>query len=111
MTGAVIIAGKNGMPPIHPGEVLKEMFLEPYNLSINKLSERMHVTTARMSEIIRGKRGITADTAARLGKVLGTSAKLWLNLQTAYDLRLLETTEIEEIENLTPFDFPEEEFA
>ena len=66
---------------------------------------------ARRSEIVRGKRGVTADTAARLAKVFGTTTEFWLNLQNAYDIRTLETTVNNDIESLEPYTFPEEAFA
>ena len=92
------------MPPMHPGELLKEMYLDPMGLSVNKLAERMHVTATRINDVVRGKRGITADTALRLGKVLGTSAQLWLNLQIMYEIRLIETSEDDSISMLKPFE-------
>ena len=100
---------RNGMPPIHPGTVLKELFLEPMGLSVNKLSMRMHITATRMNDIVNGKRGITADTALRLSKALGTSPEVWLNLQQTYELRLVETAGIKDIETIEPFDM--ESFA
>lgn len=104
MTSKIIPAGLDGMPPMHPGELLKEMYLDPMGLSVNKLAERMHVTATRINDVVRGKRGITADTALRLGKVLGTSAQLWLNLQIMYEIRLIETSEDDSISMLKPFE-------
>jgi addiction module HigA family antidote len=72
--------------PIHPGVTLREDFLEPYGLSANKLAEMLDVPQNRISEIVRGRRGISADTALRLEKVFGVSAQFWLNLQQQYDL-------------------------
>jgi len=100
-------AGRNGMPPMHPGEILKELYLDPMGLSVNKLAERMHVTATRINDVVRGKRGITADTAMRLGKVFGTTAQLWLNLQNMYELRLIETSEDDSISTLEPFEMLE----
>lgn len=77
----VIPAGRNGTPPTHPDEILKEMYLDPLGLSINKLATRMQVTTTRVNDVVRGPRGITADTVFRLGKVFSTLPQLWLNLK------------------------------
>ncbi len=73
---------------VTPGEILAEEFLEPMKLSERELARRMRVNSMRVNEIIRGKRAITADSALRLAKVLGTSAKFWMNLQINYDLAL-----------------------
>ena len=75
-------------PPTHPGEMLLEEFLKPLGLSQVEAAARMRMTTNRLNEIVRGKRGITADTALRLGRYFGTSAQFWLNLQTRYDLEV-----------------------
>ncbi len=95
---------RNGMPPIHPGAVLKELFLDPMGLSVNKLSMCMHVTATRMNEIVNGKRGITADTAMRLSKALGTSPEVWLNMQQTYEVRLTETSDHRDIDSIKPLD-------
>jgi addiction module HigA family antidote len=71
---------------IHPGEILKEEFLEPMNISAYKLAKETFIPQTRISEIIKGNRRITADTALRLSKFFGTSAKFWLGLQDDYDL-------------------------
>lgn len=81
---------KNGMRPIHPGEILREEFLEPLGMSANRLAEALHVTPARIYEIISGRRGITANTAIRLGIAFGTSTEFWLNIQMSYDIRIQE---------------------
>lgn len=77
----------NGMRPVHPGEVLREEFLKPLNLSANGLAIDLHVPAPRINDIIREKRGITADTALRLARYFGTSAEFWLGLQDDYDLK------------------------
>ena len=74
-----------GQPP-HPGEVLRKEYLEPLGITGNKLALALHVTGPRITEIMTGKRGITADTALRLAKCLNTSAEYWLTLQMQYDL-------------------------
>ncbi len=71
---------------IHPGEVLLEEFLEPLQLSQNRLAREIKVPPRRINEIVLGKRAITADTALRLGKFFGTAPQFWLNLQDQYDL-------------------------
>jgi antitoxin HigA-1 len=73
--------------PVHPGEILEEEFLRPLGLSANALAKRIDVPATRISEVIRGRRGITADTALRLARFFGTSADLWLGLQSEHDLR------------------------
>lgn len=80
----------NGLPPMHPGEILREEFLVPLNLSANALARELHVPPNRISAILREKRGVTADTALRLGRFFGTTAQLWLNLQSSYDLKIAE---------------------
>ncbi len=91
------------IPPVHPGEVLLEDFLKPMGISQYQLAKGMKVYPRKINEIVHGKRSITADTALRLSRYLGTTAELWLNLQTLYDL---ETTRdvIEEqvIREITP---------
>ena len=72
--------------PFHPGEILLEEFLEPAGMTQAALAEELGWTKARLNELIRGKRGITAAAALDLADVLGTSAKLWMNLQATYDL-------------------------
>lgn len=83
---------KNGMRPVHPGEILREEFMEPLDLSANALAKALHVTPARINDIARERRGITADTALRLARYFGGDAQSWLNLQTAFDLRTAERT-------------------
>ncbi len=76
------------LEPIHPGEILEEEFMRPLGLSANALARRIDVPVTRISEIVRGNRGVTADTALRLARFFGTSAELWLGLQAEYDLRV-----------------------
>jgi addiction module HigA family antidote len=86
------------LPPIHPGEILREDFMLPVRLSINKLARDLHVPPNRISEIVNGKRGITAGTALRLARYFGTTAKFWLQLQIAYDLEVSVRAESKRIE-------------
>lgn len=76
------------MPPIHPGEILKEEFLEPLGLSQYRVAVDISVPPRRINEIVHGKRSISADTALRLARYFGTTDRFWLNLQTHYDLEL-----------------------
>ena len=78
------------LPPIHPGEILKEEFLEPMGISQYRLAKNISVPPRRINEIVHGKRSITADTALRLGRFFAMSPQFWLNLQTRYDLEVTE---------------------
>jgi len=78
------------LPPIHPGEILKEEFLEPMGISQYRLAKDISVPPRRINEIVHGKRAITADTALRLGRFFAMSPQFWLNLQTRYDLEITE---------------------
>jgi addiction module HigA family antidote len=78
------------LPPIHPGEILKEEFLEPMGISQYRLAKDISVPPRRINEIVHGKRSITADTALRLGRFFTMSPQFWLNLQTRYDLEVTE---------------------
>jgi len=81
---------KNGMRPVHPGEVLREDFLLPAGITANALAKALHVPAPRINDIVRERRGITADTAMRLARYFGGDAHSWLNLQAIYDLRVAE---------------------
>jgi addiction module HigA family antidote len=78
--------------PIPPGEILSEEFMKPLGLSINALARDIDVPPNRVSEIVGGKRAITADTALRLGKYFGVSPEIWLGLQADYDIRVARRT-------------------
>jgi addiction module HigA family antidote len=77
---------------VPPGEILLEEFMKPAGVSINRLARDIDVPAGRISEIVNGKRAITADTALRLGKYFGVSPEVWMNLQTDYDLRVARRT-------------------
>jgi antitoxin HigA-1 len=79
-------------PPTHPGEILLEEFLRPLGMTQADAAARMEISTNRLNELIRGKRGVTADTALRLAKLLTTTPEFWMNLQSAYDLYEAEHT-------------------
>jgi len=76
------------MPPIHPGETLRQDFLKPLDLSANRLAMELLVPVTRINDIVRGKRSITADTALRLSRYFKTTPQFWINLQSNYDLEL-----------------------
>lgn len=80
----------NGMRPIHPGEILREEYLTPLDMTPHALSKALHVTPARINDIVNERRGVTADTALRLARYFGGDAYSWLNLQQAYDLKMTE---------------------
>jgi addiction module HigA family antidote len=78
------------LPPIHPGEILLEDFMKPLELSSYRVAKDIGVPALRISQIVRGQRSITADTAMRLARYFGTSAAIWLRLQARYDLEIAE---------------------
>ena len=86
------MSSKKKLAPIHPGHILKEEFMTPYNLSANQLSIKLHVPPGRVTSIVNGTRGITADTALRLAKCFRNSPEFWMNLQSQYDLQWAEQT-------------------
>jgi len=89
--------------PIHPGEILREDYLEELGMSQNALAKAIRVPSNRINAICNGKRDITADTAARLGKYFGTTMKFWLNLQTAYEIDVfMSQTPSKSIEEIEP---------
>lgn len=94
---------KKKLPPIHPGETLREDFLAPLEMSANRLAIELRVPVTRVSEILHCRRSITADTALRLGRYFGTSPRFWMNLQANYDLEVVLDAKGEQIErSITP---------
>lgn len=89
---------------IHPGEILKEEFLEPLGISAYRLAKDTFLPQTRISEIIKGNRRITADTALRFAKFFGVSAKFWLGLQDDYDLEEEELEKENELKNIKPME-------
>lgn len=89
-------------PPIHPGEILMEDFINGFGITQNKLAVSIGVPPRRINEIVHGKRSITADTALRLGRYFGVSAQFWLNLQTRFELELAEDRVSEQVAAITP---------
>jgi addiction module HigA family antidote len=90
-------------PPLHPGEILREEYMVPNELSSNALAGHLHVTTARINEIAKEQRGITADSALRIARFFGTTAEFWMDLQKQHELqtaRIESSTKIEQ--EITP---------
>ena len=94
------ITTNDKLPNIHPGEILKEEFLVPMNISAYRLAKGIKIPQTRISEIIHGHRSITADTAIRFSKFFGTTAEFWLNLQNLYDLEEEEKNHAPEFETI-----------
>jgi len=90
---------KNNMRPIHPGEILREEFLEPLGMSANALSMALRVPTPRINEVVRERRGVSPDTALRLARFFSTTPQFWLNLQTSFDLKQTELEVGQKIEH------------
>ncbi len=91
------------LPNIHPGEVLQEEFLTPLNITAYRLAKETMIPQTRVSEIIKGNRRITADTALRLSQFFGNSAKFWLGLQDDFDLEMELDEKREELDHIKPF--------
>jgi addiction module HigA family antidote len=91
------MAKSRRLPPVHPGEILREDLMAPLGLSINGLARDLRVPVTRMSEIVNGRRSITADTALRLARYFSTTAEFWVNLQSAYDLDVATRASAEQI--------------
>lgn len=89
---------KNGMRPIHPGEILREEYLAPLGMSANALAKALKVPPSRIGDIVLERRGITTDTAMRLAQYFGGDAQSWLNLQQAYDLKIGQQSSLEAIQ-------------
>ena len=82
------MAKKKFMPPVHPGEILREDLMKPLGLTITGLARDLKLPASRVSEIVNGRRAINADAALRLSRYFGNTPEFWINLQAAYDLRL-----------------------
>src|SRR5271169_3051725 len=98
MIRTVIVSTRNRIPFPHPGETIREDYLKPLKMSVNKLALELRVPATRMTEIVNGRRGITADTALRLARHLNRTPKFWLNLQASYDLAKAAEARLAEIE-------------
>jgi addiction module HigA family antidote len=90
---------------MHPGKTIFEDVLKPLGMSVNALAKALRVPTTRLNDIVRGRRGVTADTALRLASYLGTSPQFWLNLQTVYDLRVAEQGKGQNIRTRLPEEY------
>ena len=86
------------LDPIHPGEILREEFMRPLGISVTALARDIDVPANRISQIVNGKRALSADTALRLGKYFGVSPEIWLDLQSEYELRLARRTTWKHVE-------------
>ena len=82
------MAKSEKLPPIHPGEILREDFMKPLGISMNRLALDLRVPVTRITEIVHQRRGVTPDTALRLGRYFNTSARFWMNAQSSYDLEV-----------------------
>ena len=91
------MAKSRRVPPVHPGEILHEDLMAPLGLSINRLARDLRVPVTRMSEIVNGRRSITADTALRLARYFSTTPEFWVNLQSGYDLDVATRASTEQI--------------
>ena len=87
------------LPPVHPGDILREEFLEPMGLSVYELANALRVPRSRANDIVRGRRAITTDTALRLARYFGTTPQFWINLQARHDLDVADRTLRRKIEN------------
>jgi addiction module HigA family antidote len=93
---------KAGAWNVHPGEILREEFLKPMDLSVYQLAKELHVPSQRVNEVVLEKRGISADTAVRLARFFGTSEQFWMNLQASYDVRCARAELGKELEKIKP---------
>ena len=84
------VASGRRLAPVHPGEVLRDEFLTPMELSVYRLAREIGVSRPRLNDVVRGRRAVTTDTALRLGRYFGTTPAFWVNLQTRYDLDVAE---------------------
>ena len=93
-----IAAPKNGMRPVHPGEILREDYLKPLGMSSNALALAVRVPASRINDIVLERRGVTVDTAMRLVRYFGGDVQSWMNLQTAYEVKVAQKTLTRKIE-------------
>ncbi len=84
------MAGKDRLPPIHPGEILREEFLVPLGMSAHALALALRVPATRINDIVNEKRGVTVDTALRLARYFGTTPRFWMNMQASWELEVAE---------------------
>ena len=92
------VASGRRLPPVHPGEILRDEFLKPMELSVYRLARALRISRPRLNDIVRGRRAVTVDTALRLGRYFGTTPAFWINLQTRFDLEVADGTVRRKIE-------------
>lgn len=92
------VASGRLLAPVHPGEILRDEFLTPMDLSVYRLAQALRISRPRLNDIVRGRRAVTIDTALRLGRYFGTTPAFWINLQTRFDLEVAERTVRRKIE-------------
>ncbi len=90
------------MRPIHPGEIIKEEYLEPLSMSVSALAVALRVPASRINDVVRQKRGVSIDTALRLARYFNTTAQFWMNLQISYDLKIARQTMIKIEDEIIP---------
>ena len=100
---AVSLRRRESTPPIHPGEILREEFLEPMGLSVYRVAKDSGIPSQRLNDVVLGRRSMTAATAVRLARYFGTSDLFWMNLQSRYDLDLEHDKSADSIVNVRPF--------
>lgn len=111
MNSKLSIITDNKLPNIHPGEILSEEFLKPMGISAYKLAKAVRIPQTRISDIIHGKRRITADTALRFAAFFGTSTRFWLGLQNAYDVEEEIKKQADELQKIESLNIPESELV
>lgn len=94
----------NNLPPVHPGEILRELYLEPLEMSAGALAKKLNVPRTRVERIVTEKVGITSDTALRLARYFDTTPEFWMNMQTSYDLKVEAERKRMEIERIPVHD-------
>ena len=92
-----VVSGQR-LPPVHPGQILRDDYLIPMGLSVYRLAQELRIPRPRLNDIVLGRRGVTVDTALRLGYYFGTTPEFWINLQTRYDLDVADRTVRRQIE-------------
>lgn len=111
MNSKLSIITDDKLPNIHPGEILSEEFLKPMNISAYRLAKAVRIPQTRISDIIHGKRRISADTALRFAAFFGTSTRFWLGLQNAYDVEEEIKKQADELQKIESLNIPESELV
>ena len=92
------VASGRRLPPVHPGQILRDDYLIPMGLSVYRLAQELRIPRPRLNDVVLGRRGVTVDTTLRLGYYFGTTPEFWINLQTRYDLDVADRTVRRQIE-------------